>query len=551
MALRTEPNSAVMPVQHQHAEKPRSRRIVAIIACALLVTTVLSYAGTLEGGFILVDDDEYVQNNPHVLAGLSWQSVGWAFSHQQSAMYHPITTISHMADVQFFGVNPARHHLVNILLHAVNAALLFVALLRLTGQMWPSAFVAAVFALHPQHVESVAWISERKDVLSGFFFMLCLLSYEWYARRPSARRYLLVALSLIFGLLSKPMLVTVPFILLLLDFWPLKRRGLRWLILEKLPLLGIAAMVAVIALITQQRKGAVVFTMRVGERVSNAILSYMRYVGTMFWPSQLSFFYPHPFPRQWPLELVLGAGIAMLLFSAVVLVQAKRLPTLFVGWAWFVIMLLPVIGLVQVGTQAMADRYSYLPSIGLTIAVTWLAMALVPFARYKLFGALCISGLLLLCLLRTVAQAQNWRDQELLYESSLESVHESSSLRNVLGWVLFQKGRPDEAIDNYERVLSYEPENQTAHAKLGVVLLHEGRLEEAHEHLTMAARLNPQDGLTLIFLAGLYQAEGDLPSAISAARRAVELDPTDRDAQDVLEKLLRIQQQRPERGAGD
>jgi tetratricopeptide (TPR) repeat protein len=255
----------------------------------------------------------------------------------------------------------------------------------------------------------------------------------------------------------------------------------------------------------------------------------------------LSFFYPLRFPFEWPAILIVSSAIALVLFTLVLVIRFRR-RVLLAGWAWFVVMLLPVIGLVQVGLQAMADRYSYLPSIGLTIAILWLAMELIPFARFKLVTALCAGTLVAVCLLRTVAQVQNWRDQELLYTASLESVGESSFLRNVLAWVLFQKERPDEAIEQFERVLQYEPNNQTAHAKLGAVLLHEGRVKEAHEHLVRASQLNPEDGLTLIFLAGMYQAEGNLPAAIESARKAVQLDPTDIDARDVLDKLLAIQQ---------
>jgi hypothetical protein len=411
----------------------------AVVGVSLLLAalTIGAYASLAQAGFILVDDDEYVERNPHILNGLNWPDIRWALTHQHSAMYHPLTTLSHMADVQFFGLSPGTMHLVNVLIHAANAVLLFIALRRLTRTLWPSAFVAAVFALHPQHVESVAWISERKDVLSGFFFMLCLLTYEWYVRRPGWGRYLLLAALFVLSLLSKPMMVTLPIVLLILDFWPLERTNVRKLIVEKLPLFAISGTFALITLRTQHTKGAMVLVMPLWDRIANALLSYMRYVGIWFWPSELSFFYPLRFPFEWPAILIVSSAIALVLFTLVLVIRFRR-RVLLAGWAWFVVMLLPVIGLVQVGLQAMADRYSYLPSIGLTIAILWLAMELSPFARFKLVTSLCAGTLLAVCLLRTVAQVQNWRDQELLYTASLESVGESSVLRNVLAGVIFQ-----------------------------------------------------------------------------------------------------------------
>jgi Tfp pilus assembly protein PilF len=510
----------------------------AVIGVSLLLAglTIGAYASLAHAGFILVDDDEYVERNPHILGGLNWPDVGWALTHQHSAMYHPLTTLSHMADVQFFGLSPGTMHLVNVLIHAANAVLLFIALRRLTKTLWPSAFVAAVFALHPQHVESVAWISERKDVLSGFFFMLCLLTYARYTERPSVGRYSVVMLALALGLLAKPMLVTVPIVLLIVDYWPLRRSGIRWLAIEKLPMFVLCAAMALGTLLTQTNKGAV-SQLPLSLRLSNAVLSFMRYVGTFAWPTELSFFYPHRVPEGWPPILTASSAIALLFFSVIVVMFRRRYPALLAGWAWFIVMLLPVIGIVQVGRQAMADRYSYLPTIGLTIAVVWLARQAIPFARYARPAAICVSMLILICLVRTVGQVHHWENQEALFETSLENGGESGFLRTMLAWLYFTRGDVPASIANFDYVLSYEPENDSAHAKLGAVLLSIGQLDEARQHLELAARLNPKELLTFVFLAGLYQAQGNLDAAIGAAKQALAIDPNDVDAKEVLRKL--------------
>jgi hypothetical protein len=435
--------------------------------------------------------------------------------------------------VQFFGLSPGAHHLVNILIHAANGVLLFIALRRLTKLLWPSAFVAAIFALHPQHVESVAWISERKDVLSGFFFMWCLIAYHRYTQRPGPGRYLLVLLALAMGLLSKPMLVTAPIVLLILDYWPLRRAGIRWLVIEKLPMFALCAAIAIATLLTQTNKGAV-SQLPLSLRLSNALLSFMRYVGTFFWPTQLSFFYPHRVPEGWPVLLIVSSTIALVLFTALTLLLARRYPALLAGWAWFIIMLLPVIGIVQVGRQAMADRYSYLPTIGLSIAVVWFAIEFVPFARYRRIAAVCVGLLVLICLVRTIGRVQIWRNQESLYETSIEAAGESPYLRSMLGWLYFTRGDIDLSIESFNIALAMDPYDSMAHSKLGAALLYVGLLQEAKPHLIYATQLDPKEPLTYIFLAGLYQAEGDLDSAIGAAKKAQDLEPNDPDVKEVM-----------------
>jgi tetratricopeptide (TPR) repeat protein len=263
----------------------------------------------------------------------------------------------------------------------------------------------------------------------------------------------------------------------------------------------------------------------------------MRYVGTFAWPTELSFFYPHRVPEGWPPILIASSAIALLFFSVIVVMFRRRYPALLAGWAWFIVMLLPVIGIVQVGRQAMADRYSYLPTIGLTIAVVWLAGEAIPFARYARSTIACLSLLVLICLVRTVGQVHHWESQEALFETSLENGGESGFLRTMLAWLYFTRGDVPASIANFDYVLSYEPENDSAHAKLGAVLLSIGQLDEAQQHLELAARLNPKELLTFVFLAGLYQAQGNLDAAIGAAKQALAIDPNDVDAKEVLRKL--------------
>jgi tetratricopeptide (TPR) repeat protein len=273
-------------------------------------------------------------------------------------------------------------------------------------------------------------------------------------------------------------------------------------------------------------------------RLSNAVLSFMRYVGTFAWPTELSFFYPHRVPEGWPPILIASSAIALLFFSVIVVMFRRRYPALLAGWAWFIVMLLPVIGIVQVGRQAMADRYSYLPTIGLTIAVVWLAIELVPFARYRRIAGVCVGLLVLICLVRTIGRVQIWRNQESLYETSIEAAGESPYLRSMLGWLYFTRGDIDLSIESFNIALAMDPYDSMAHSKLGAALLYVGLLQEAKPHLLYATQLNPKEPLTYIFLAGLYQAEGDLDSAIGAAKKAQDLEPNDPDIREVMRKLV-------------
>jgi hypothetical protein len=540
---RTKPTKPAKQLPADSAPPPEKWWTRPLIAAGLAIITFAIYSGALGAEFSILDDDQYVQTNPEVLKGLTGETIAWAFTHQHAAMYHPLTTITHMADVQFFGLNPTGHHLVNILLHCASSVLLFLALLRLTHRTWPSAFVAAVFAWHPQHVESVAWVSERKDVLCAFFFMLCLLAYTYYVKRPNVARYLIVLIFFAMGLLSKPMLVTLPLILLLLDYWPLKRSNWKRLILEKIPLFVLTAIACIIVLRTQQAIGAVAMLVSPSQRMENAILSVMRYVGVMFWPTELSVFYPHPF--QWPMMLIVVSGIALILLTAIIVLQAKGRPWLLVGWGWFLIMLGPVIGIVQVGIQAMADRYSYLPSIGLSIAVVWLFCELFASQRFRLAIGVCAGMMLLICCIRTVAQVETWKNPEALFRTSMENTGEQPFLHSMLAQAIWNHGRREEAIQEWRAVLRYAPNEASVHSLLGSNLLELGQITEAESELLAAERLDPDNRNTQMFLAALRQMQGRYSEAIAHVKRALQINPDDPTARAALAELEHLRREQP------
>ena len=359
--------------------KPSNYWVIFCICACLVLLTWAVFAQTVRYDFVNYDDPHYVYQNTRITSGISFDNVVWAFSHIHSENWHPLTTITHMLDCQLYGLKAGWHHFTNVLLHALAAVLLFVALQCMTGAFWRSAFVAAVFAVHPLHVESVAWIAERKDVLSAVFFMLALLAYFHYTRAPSIGRYLLVAVAVAFGLMSKPMLVTLPFVLLLLDYWPLGRiaarrsgnaRQVLQLVIEKIPLIALSALSSIVTFLAQ--RGAIGWTeqLPVSARLGNALVAYVVYIRQMFWPTRLAVFYPHPENRLPVLEISL-AFIVLVGITAVAFVFRKKAPYFMTGWLWYLGMLVPVIGLVQVGWQGHADRYTYLPQIGLYVAVTW------------------------------------------------------------------------------------------------------------------------------------------------------------------------------------
>jgi tetratricopeptide (TPR) repeat protein len=490
---------------------------VGVCIC-LAVLTWIVFGQTLWHDFINYDDPRYVYENSKITSGLSLSGIAWAFTHIHAMNWHPLTTISHMLDCQLYGLKAGWHHSTNVLLHSIATVLLFLALQQMTRAPWRSAFVAAVFAIHPLRVESVAWIAERKDVLSGVFFMLTLLVYAHYVRAPSFRRYLLLATACAFGLMSKPMLVTLPFVLLLLDYWPLGRcshrpvgrppanapegRGhgalsarVSWvpLLAEKIPLIALAAVSSVITLIAQ--KGAVGFTeqLPVVSRINNTVVTYVLYIGQMFWPAKLSVFYPHPENRL-PLWQIILALVTVIGITTGSIAVRKQRPYLLVGWLWYIGMLVPVIGLVQVGWQGHADRYTYLPQIGLYIMISWMVVDFTTlWHRQRTILTACAAIVITALGWRTWAQTSYWRDSETLFRQALAVTTNNDVAENNLGIVFLQQGKLDEAISLLQAAVDLRADNSPAQENLAKALLQKGRVPEALVHYRKLAELQPDN----------------------------------------------------------
>jgi tetratricopeptide (TPR) repeat protein len=444
-----------------------------------------------------------------------------------------------MLDCQLHGLNAGWHHFTNVLLHCLAVVLLFLALERMTGALWRSAFVSAVFAVHPLHVESVAWIAERKDVLSAFFFMLTLLAYLHYTRAPSIGRYLTVALVVALGLMSKPMLVTLPFVLLLLDYWPLGRfetkransgRRLSQLVLEKIPLIALSAVSSIVTFLAQ--RGAIGWTeqLPVSTRISNALVAYVIYIRQMFWPAGLAVFYPHPENRLPVLEISL-AFILLVGITAAAFVFRKKAPYLITGWLWYLGMLVPVIGLVQVGWQGHADRYTYLPQIGLYIAVTW---AVTDFTRSWRFQrmALGVAALIVVGALswRCWLQTSYWRDSETLFTHALAVTSNNDVALNNLGIIFLEKGQLDDAISKLQAAIDLRPENGPAHDNLAKAFLKKGRVAEAMVHYRKLLEIDPENVEAANTVGTALIQQGHVKEAIDQWQDVLAIQPENGNA---------------------
>ena len=486
--------------------KTRAANFLAVLAVA--GSAVIPYLlGGVSRSFINLDDPAYIYENPWVRNGLTPEGLRWALSAFHSSNWHPLTWISHMLDVSLFGLNPFGHHAMSIALHALTAALLFLALRRMTGAPWPSAFVAVLFGVHPQHVESVAWAAERKDVLSGLFFALVLLAYERWLRRGGAGGYLAIVALLALGLAAKPMLVTLPFVLLLLDIWPLGRTRLTapcrgaarqpvpWLQLlwEKVPLIALAAVSSAITFRAQQTADAVVGfeVIPAGARFANLLVSSVRYLGKTVWPTSLAVYYPFP-SSGYPWWQPAVAALILAAITVVAVARLRRWPWLAVGWFWFLGMMVPVIGLVQVGGQALADRYMYLPHIGLFILSTWGLAALTRPLRWRraLLGTAGVAALVFLSV-AAAAQVGYWRDGLTLFDRTLTVTTGNAIIHGNLGVLLDDQGRFAEAAAHYREAIRYYPRHAQAHNNLAVALVKLGQPGEAVEQYREALRLRP------------------------------------------------------------
>jgi hypothetical protein len=481
--------------------------------------------------FLTFDDDMYVTHNPMVRAGLTWPGVKWAFRAFHSSNWHPLTWLSHMLDVQIFGLWPGGHHLTNAVWHLANTILLFLFLARVTGGLWPSAVVAALFALHPLHVESVAWVAERKDVLSTFFWLLTLWAYAVYVAAPSVWRYLAVILAFVLGLMSKPMVVTLPFVLLLLDYWPLGRvpggpgpapgatdsvepqpGAAKWaywqLLKEKIPLLLLTGLSCLITMAAQKGSGAVMpMAIRpLGPRIANALVAYVQYLVKLFWPYPMIFFYPLA-PVPWWEAAV--AGLALLVLTIFLLYSSRRHPYLAVGWLWYLGTLLPVIGLVQVGGQAMADRYTYVPFIGLFIIAAWgISEATAGWRHRSMVLSSSAAALLVACLLASWGQAGYWRNSQTLFTRAIDINSNNYMAYHHLGMDLVNRGQLDQAMAMYQKTLALAPKYPSAYNNLAIAYARQGKFKEAIPLFKEAIRLTPDNVSFYRNLAVAYSQEG-------------------------------------------
>ncbi len=522
-----------------------------VFLCVLLgVATLALYWQALTCDFISFDDPDYVTNNPMVQQGVSMHGVVWALRSVHANNWHPVTWISHMLDASMFGASARGPHGVNIFLHAANAMLVFLLLARMTGKHWRSAFVAALFAAHPLHVESVAWISERKDLLCAFFGLLALLAYVNYAAARPGRKtaYLLAVVWLALSLMSKAMLVTFPLVLVLLDYWPLERLGVTvergagvttsTLLIEKAPFAILSMAAAVVTLIAQAGSGAAASVSAVGiaPRIENAIVSYVHYLGKCLWPENLAVFYPYAGHHVW--EVVLCAGYIAGITVAVICARRAR-PYLLVGWLWYVITLIPVIGFVQVGKQSMADRYTYLPLLGIFIACVWGMDEIrnrFPSSRAVVLVAASVA--IIACGVMTRIQLGYWRNSETLFRHALVATKDNEVANEDLGNYLADQGRNDEAIPYFREALRIEPGNGSLHNDLAVTLLTRGDAAGATQEFQQALRINPESTNALMNLGVALDVQHQTKEAIESLEKAVSLAPGYAEARNNLGHVL-------------
>ncbi len=510
------------------AESPVRDLSAALAVCGLLLlTVVMLFCRTVNFGFVNFDDNLYVYDNPQVKSGLTAEGIVWAFTTNCARNWHPLTWLSHMLDCQFYGLESGGHHWTSVLLHAAAAILLFLVLWRMTGDLWPSAFVAALFAIHPLRVESVAWVAERKDVLSGLFFMLTLGAYVGYVHRPfSLFRYLTVVALFALGLMAKPMLVTLPLVLLLLDYWPLGRFAKPWrLVVEKLPMLALSAAACVATRLAQSEAVKSIEDISLTSRVENALVSYVSYLGNFFYPAGLAAFYPHPGDRL-PLWQVAGALLLLVCISVGVLACRRRCPYLLVGWLWYLGMLVPVIGLVQVGHQAMADRYTYLPQIGLAMALVWGANRAIVSWPHRAWLCGVASALAMAALMGcTWRQTSYWRDSETLWNHTLACTSRNALAHFNLGGALYKQGRVAEAIVHFREVLAITPGQAVVHGDLGIALADQKKYDEAMAEYHKALQIKPDYVDVYNNLGVALYDQGRVAEAIAQYRKALDIDP--------------------------
>ena len=513
-----------------------------IWVCLFLVTSILCvYWQVRNFSFVNFDDRQYVTQNYYVQAGLTLKSIRWSLTAMQASNWHPLTWLSHMLDCQIYGLNPGHHHMTNVLFHVLNSLLLFFVFKRISGSLWKSAFVAALFALHPLHVESVAWVAERKDVLSTFFWMLTLWFYADYVESSRFEKYLLVILFYILGPMAKPMLVTVPFVLLLLDYWPLRRFHLKssdsentltqrsfyfGLIREKIPLFLLSSASCVITYFAQKSGGAVdsLTMIPFHVRIANALIFYISYIGKMFWPRNLAVLYPYQ--MSIPLWKSISAGLLLILISLGVFQMLKSKPYLAVGWFWYLGTLVPLIGIVQVGSQALTDRYTYVPLIGIFIMITWGISDWISKKHYGKIGLFIASASILSVLMITSRlQVKYWFNSVTLFNHAIHVTNDNSIAQLNLGEALAEQGNIEKAVKHFKTTLKIKPNLAGANFDIGVYFRREGKLDEAIKHFSKALKGNSHYATALNEIGDTLGKRGDISGAIKYYLEAIKINP--------------------------
>jgi protein O-mannosyl-transferase len=519
-------------------DKPSFKRVDLFICIIIIMATLCVYSQVKKYDFVGFDDNEYVYENAHVKTGLTLKNILWAFTAFHSNNWHPLTWISHMMDCQVFGLNPGLHHLMNLFFHIVNSLLLYFVFKQMTGEQWKCGFMAAVFALHPLHVESVAWISERKDVLTAFFWLLAMWSYFRYSKRPCLATYAWVFIFFLLGLLSKPMIITLPFVLMLMDYWPLDRfdnqaiagfnirKKLFLLVLEKIPLLILVPVSSLLTFYAQKQGGIVksldIFPLNV--RIANAIVSYALYIIKIIYPVKMAFLYPHHGMPSW-----LNIGAALILISTICYLSIryyKKYPYVIVGWLWYLGTLVPVIGIVQVGMQSMADRYTYIPSIGLLLIVAWGVPEALAKWRYKeiwlaaaVFTVIAISGVI------AWKQTGYWKNSLSMLEHTIRVTSKNYIALDTLGVVLLRHGRTDEAINYHLQAQKIYPNNPYSHFSLGVSYFVQGKIRESIDQYLEAIKIEPEYYQAHTNLGAAYFTLGNTEKAVTHYLNAITINP--------------------------
>jgi tetratricopeptide (TPR) repeat protein len=511
---------------------------VLLVYSVIIVATLSVYLPAKNFDFINYDDDLYVFQNPRVLEGLTFKSILWSLTAIEASNWHPLTWISHMTDIQIFGLNAGRHHITSVVFHILNAVLLLSCLNTMTGEFWKSSFVATLFALHPLHVESVAWIAERKDVLSTFFCFLALLSYAHYCQKKNRQQYLLSLFFFICALMAKPMVVTLPFVFLILDYWPLKRfsevfsknipihdmRVLGHLLIEKIPFLTFSFLSCSITLVAQHKAVLPIETFPLIPRIANSLISYTEYLAKMVCPFPLAFLYPHP--RMFSLLKLAVSLFVVLSISYLAVRKIRCRPWLAVGWFWYIGTLVPVIGLVQVGVLGYADRYTYIPLIGLFVMVAWQVPEMVQSWKHKtIVFSLSAAGILSMLWTLTSFQIQHWENSITLFEHALKSTSENFVAHNNLGFSLAEQGNYNEAIVHYRKAIRIFPGICDPYFNLGFISYKLGNIQEAFFHFQNEIVCNPNSARSYYMLGNLYFELKQIDNAIVHYAKALKIRP--------------------------